>query len=186
MTNAACVYQIINTDNGMRYIGVTKNPKQRFIQHASHAVPTKSAIKNAIKKYGKEKFDMQILFYADQSYCYEMEAKLILAYKTLSPNGYNICSGGKGAVGLFGEVNGMFGRRGEAHPHFGKVGYNLGKKLSQETRSKMSASRTGKTRSAEHREKLRQIALNRSPELLQKMRDARMATVLRKNNKEQS
>ena len=42
----------------------------------------------------------------------EMEAKLIKAYNTVAPNGYNICGGGEGPVAsLFGDKNPMFGRK---------------------------------------------------------------------------
>ena len=180
MTTVAHLYKITNTVNDMVYIGVTKYPKHRMNAHACFKTPTKSIIKNAIQKYGRDKFKFQVLLTSTQEYCYEMESKVIEAYNTLKPNGYNICSGGRGAIGLTGEMNGMYGRTGESHPHYKKPGYNLGRKMSEETKAKMRKSHLGQKRSAESREKMRQVALNRSPELLKRMADAQRAAFARK------
>lgn len=180
MNNVAHLYKITNTMNDMVYIGVTKNPNARMNAHACLKIPTKSIIKNAIKKYGRDKFTLQVLVTSTQEYCYELERKAIEAYNTLKPNGYNICTGGRGATGIFGELNGMYGKKGEAHPNFGKVGYNLGKKLSEETKEKMRQAHLGRKKSAEHCAKMKEISSNRSPELLAKMREARNKTFARK------
>jgi group I intron endonuclease len=180
MSEIAYLYRIVNTLDGMAYIGVTKNPKVRFRGHAFHNTKTRSILKAAIKKYGVENFNMEVMLVSTQDYCYEMERKAIEAYGTRKPNGYNICAGGRGAVGLSGALNGMYGRTGEAHPHYGKPGYNIGRKLSEETKLNMSKARLGQKRSSESCEKMRQIALSRSPDLLQRMADARRAAILRK------
>jgi group I intron endonuclease len=180
MSDVAYLYQIVNAIDGLQYIGVTKNPKVRFRSHAFHNTKTRSFLKNAIKKYGVDSFKMNILLIGTQKYCYEMEAKVIAAYNTKSPNGYNICSGGIGAVGLNGEANGMYGRTGELHPNFGKPGYNLGKKMSEETKEKMRQAHLGKKLSQETREKLKKNALNRTPDILQHIKDARLAALVNK------
>lgn len=172
MPDLAYLYRIVNALDGKQYIGVTKNPKVRFRSHAFHNTKTRSALKAAIKKHGVENFEMSILLISTQAYCYEMEPKLIAAYGTQKPNGYNICSGGRGAIGLVGEMNGMFGRSGELHPHFGKPGYNLGRKLSEETKEKMRQAHLGRPMSEEARAKL--IASKKmqwqAPEYKEKMR----------------
>lgn len=180
MTDVAYLYQIVNTENGMKYIGVTKNPKVRFRGHAFHNTKTRSMLKNAIRKHGVDKFKMEILCVSTQDYCYEMEAKAIEMFCTVTPNGYNICTGGRGSKGLFGEWNGMHGRTKELHPHYGKPGYNLGRKLSDETKAKMSVARKGQKRTAEMCKKMSEIALNRSPELLARMAEARRQAFARK------
>jgi group I intron endonuclease len=155
MTQAAYLYKITSTLNGMQYIGVTVNPKKRW---NSHCRPAKSAgllLKNAILKHGKENFKMEILFQAPQAYCYEMEPKLIEAYQTLSPSGYNLTAGGMGSLGLVGEKNGCYGRSGELHPNFGKKGYRSGVSHTKETKEKMSVKRVGKKHSPETIEKIR-------------------------------
>lgn len=180
MNNVAYLYQIVNTENGMKYIGVTKNPKVRFRGHAFHNTKTRSMLKNAIKKHGVDKFKMEIICVSTQDYCYEIEAKAIEMFCTLTPNGYNICTGGRGAKGLFGKFNGMYGRTKELHPHYGKPGYNTGNKHTAETKQKMSMDRKGQKRSPESCEKMRQVALNRSPELLARMAEARRQAFARK------
>jgi len=180
MIDIAYLYQIVNTENGMKYIGVTKNPKVRFRGHAFHSTKKRSILKNAIKKHGVDKFKMEIICVSTQDYCYEMEAKAIEMVCTLTPSGYNICTGGRGAKGLFGELNGMHGRTKELHPHYGKPGYNLGRKLSEETKEKMRLSHKGQKRTPATCEKIRQISLNRSSELLAKMAEARRQAFARK------
>ena len=180
MTNVAHLYKITNTINDMVYIGVTKNPHHRMIAHACFITPTKSIIKNAIKKHGRDKFHLQVLLTSTQDYCYEMERKAIEAYNTLKPNGYNICTGGVGAIGIFGDMNGMFGRKHSPETLEKMRQVRVGKKATAETKEKMSASHLGQKRTAESRERMRQVALSRSPELLAKMRKARNATFARK------
>ena len=155
MADVAYLYKITNTINDMVYIGVTKNPKSRMNAHACSKTPTKSIIKNAIQKYGRDKFTLQVLVVASQAYCYELEAKVIAAFNTITPNGYNICSGGKGAIGIFGEANGMFGRKHSQKTIEKMRARASGKVVSSETREKMRQARLGKKHSPEHREKTR-------------------------------
>lgn len=149
MTNVAHLYKITNTVNDMVYIGVTKYPNHRMNAHACFKTPTKSIIKNAIQKYGRDKFTFQVLLTSTQEYCYEMERKAIEAYGTLRPHGYNICTGGVGAIGIFGDKNGMFGRKHSPETLEKMRQTKLGKKLTEETKKKMSASRSGQKRTAE-------------------------------------
>lgn len=176
----AYVYRLTNKVNGMQYVGVSKNPRRRFHEHARHMINSKSIIKNAILKNGVENFSFEILCKASQIYCYELEAKIITAFNTRAPNGYNICTGGRGAHGLDGELNGMYGRRGPLHPHYGKPGYSTGLRASEETRAKMSASRKGKKRPPEFCAKMKQLALSRSPEVKAKIKAAQQAGIRRR------
>jgi group I intron endonuclease len=164
----------------MVYIGVTKNLHHRMIAHACFTTPTKSIIKNAIKKYGRDKFTLQVLLTSTQEYCYDMERKAIEAYNTLKPNGYNICTGGLGAIGIFGDKNGMFGRKHSPETLEKMRQVRVGKKATAETKEKMRVAHLGKKRSVENCANMKKVALNRSPELLAKMREARNATFARK------
>jgi group I intron endonuclease len=155
------------------YIGVSKNPKKRFRSHGWISRKGNSAMKLAMQKHGVENFKMEILVEGSQEYCYALEETAINSFNTLSPCGYNISTGGRGGFGLFGEKNGAYGRTGPLHPHYGNHNMSRGRKHSEETKAKMSASRTGLKRSLEFKEKMSQIALNRSPELKAKMCEAR-------------
>jgi group I intron endonuclease len=180
MNQVAFVYKITNLLDGRLYIGVSKNPEKRFYSHAFHNTKTRSLIKLAIQKHGVENFKMDVLLKSTQEYCYMMERVLVDAYQTQKPLGYNICSGGRGAIGLAGEENGMFGKKGELHHNFGKQGYRTGVMHSEETKAKMSAAHKGKIKSPETIEKMREITRNRSPEMWARMRELRRQTLAKK------
>ena len=154
MDKVAYIYKITNMLNGMEYVGVTINPKTRFINHCRKPRTTRLPLKNAIQKYGKENFKMEILLKATQEYCYKLEPKVIELFNTLKPLGYNLSKGGRGSLGLVGPVNGCYGRTGEKHPHFGKKGFFSGRKHSEETKEKMRIARLGRKLSEETKAKL--------------------------------
>jgi group I intron endonuclease len=140
--------------------------------HACTVTPTKSIIKNAIKKYGRDKFKLEVLLQSTQEYCYEMERKAIEAYNTLTPNGYNICTGGKGAIGIFGEANGMFGRKHSEETRDKMRQIALGRKASDETKEKMRESAKHRVISEENQLKIYTSMLGKkhSPETIAKLR----------------
>jgi group I intron endonuclease len=137
----AYLYCVTNNLNGMQYIGVSKNPKKRFNSHINQKQNPNLYLKNAINKYGKESFNMEILVKGTQEYCYLIENKTIQKFNTLHPHGYNLAHGGRGGFGLFGEKNGAFGRKGSLHPMFGKRPSNADRPVSDETREKMRVAR---------------------------------------------
>lgn len=62
----ACIYQYVNKINGHMYIGLTNNPKRRYFEHWFSAnnqndKDYNQAIHRALRKYGKENFDFNIL-----------------------------------------------------------------------------------------------------------------------------
>jgi group I intron endonuclease len=188
MTAIAYLYKITNTINDMVYIGVTKNPRTRMNAHACSKTPTKSIIKNAIQKYGRDNFTLQVLVMGTQAYCYELESKAIVAYNTLKPNGYNICTGGKGAIGIFGEVNGMFGKKHSEETREKIRLRHLGRKASEATKAKMRESAKCRVISEENTLKIHTAMTGRkhSPESIEKMRAAKKAHWLRPEYREKT
>jgi group I intron endonuclease len=161
MNKVAFLYKVTNKLNDMSYIGVTINPKKRWQSHCRPNGSSRLLLKNAILKHGPDNFEMQILCKTTQSFCYELERKAISVYGTLKPNGYNLSAGGMGSLGLVGEQNGCFGRKGKLHPNFGKPGFRTGKPHTEESKQKMTASRIGKKHSPETISKIQASAKKR-------------------------
>ena len=91
------LYKIINTVSGKEYIGVTIDPKRRWKQHKS-LKGNCVAIRDAMKKYGVDKFKFTILCCGEDQYIDDLETKAISLYKTQIPDGYNITLGGEGTL----------------------------------------------------------------------------------------
>lgn len=99
------IYKITNNINNKRYIGKTKFLKARFTRHCSGQ--TKSYISNAIQKYGKDNFILEILdiiqFIEPPSkediikYVNSREIYFIDKYKSYT-EGYNCTIGGDGGT----------------------------------------------------------------------------------------
>ncbi len=166
------LYLITNRVNNKRYIGQTKGTlESRFKKHKADALVAMRgyALHAAIRKYGIENFEIKLL-----SKCQTLgeanhrEAYYIRLFNTLSPNGYNLKSGGDNAP-MSEETKRKLseGRKGERHHFFGKHfsdehKKNLslsqkgkrGRSTSEETKRKQSESHKGKPVSKEHREKL--------------------------------
>lgn len=119
------IYKITNKVNGKVYIGQTKNSLQyRWNQHCSPS--NCRLLHRAIQKYGKKNFTVeQIDVACDQDELNEKEQYWIAFYDSTNPEkGYNLTSGGDQC------------------------------EMSEETRSKISKSNTGKKHSEETRRKM--------------------------------
>ncbi len=132
------LYLIYNTINGKIYVGITSNPKTRWMRHKSDANSNrKQAIHCAIFKYGNDKFIFKVVETIDT--WEEANAKEMKWIKSLKENAYqlyNETDGGDGVVGTkwteerkqrmsklnSGEGNPMYGVQlfGEANGNYGK------------------------------------------------------------------
>jgi len=84
------VYKIINNLNNKIYVGVhkTENPYDSYMGSGQ-------AIKNAVKKYGKENFTKEILYITENiKEAYDLEKKLTVDFN--SNKNYNMKLGGIG------------------------------------------------------------------------------------------
>jgi len=156
------IYKATNILNGKMYIGQTVNPKRRFAEHISRDYKKsnrRSRIGRAIKKYGKENFEFNILCWCpDKVYADMVETKLIEAHDTRNA-GYNICVGGGGTGSgvdhpKFGIKDSEEVRRKKSIAHQGNKNYNYGKKMPAETVAKLSAVRKGRIITPEWRQKI--------------------------------
>jgi group I intron endonuclease len=147
------VYRIINKINGKEYIGQTiKTLKRRWTEHCCAG----SILYKAIKKYGKENFTQSIIHTCDNIEDLNLaEEYFIEYYNTMSPNGYNLHTGGNNHM-VSDETRKKMSEAGkgktwteerkkkhsesisgEKHPNFGKTATN-------ETRDKISKAGTGR------------------------------------------
>ena len=97
----AFIYCITNIINGKKYIGKTlKSVEKRFKEHLEDYKRNrceKRPLYDAIKKYGKENFKVEILLECDENILSEKEQEFILKYDTYN-NGYNATMGGDGTI----------------------------------------------------------------------------------------
>ena len=99
MGNSGIIYCYKNLVTGKCYIGQTVDLKKRIRTHKSLAYGSSSsctAFYNAIKKYGYDSFEFSILAdgIAPGSELDARESEYISLLNTVSPNGYNLRSGG--------------------------------------------------------------------------------------------
>ena len=175
-----CLYQL-TFQSGKSYIGITsKTLKRRLIVHKSHARTGRNMpLHKAIRKY--DHFDSKMLVIADDwKYLCDLEKKAILAFDTVTPNGYNVSLGGEGVIGVprsddtrrkISErtkklsiiKNGLPGRIGnkatlgyrhtdEAKKKIAEAG--IGRVFSEQSKKKMSLSKMGHPVSDETRKKI--------------------------------
>ena len=138
-----CVYVHVNKDNGKVYVGISKNPLQRWCKNGTGYGD--GCFGKAIQKYGWDNFE-HIILETDLT-CKEarvLERLYIIALDAKVPNGYNICDGGEGAFGY-------------RFTHEQRV--NLSKRMTGRTHSlksrlKISKSKKGVSFSEEHKKSL--------------------------------
>ena len=101
------IYKITNIRNKKNYIGQTvkERPSDRFSQHrylATHPEQEKSVsyLHRAMLADGLENFVFEVIEEVDNSLLNEREIFWIKEYNSLSPNGYNLTTGGEGTPGF--------------------------------------------------------------------------------------
>jgi group I intron endonuclease len=99
--NYGKIYKITNTENNSLYIGCTINTlKHRFEEHCYRCLKTniKTKLCNSIRKYGVEKFTIELIDECSLEKIYEREVELIKEYNSFE-NGLNSTLGGEGCLG---------------------------------------------------------------------------------------
>lgn len=88
------IYKITCSVTNLSYVGQTVQPINiRFNQHCDSKSYCRLLL-NDIQKYGRDKFQIQILWEGEIDQLIEMEKKYIKESNTLDPNGYNLRDGG--------------------------------------------------------------------------------------------
>ena len=145
------IYKATNTYNNKAYIGQTRHDayKTRIKDH--FAGRGNRLVKQAVEKYGKEAFIVEILHDGIiPEFLNTLEQEAIAKHNTLAPQGYNLTKGGAGCPPS--EVT----RQKISQSHKGKT-------LSAETRRKISEAGKGRTHSAETRRKMSEAQKGKTP-----------------------
>lgn len=134
------VYKLTNKINGKVYVGITVNLKERLKGHRHADTP----IGRALRKYGVQAFDYEVLTQGSRDYASLKEIEFISVYRSDDRElGYNLTAGGENPPHY----------QGSAHPNFGKprapetIAKIKAKRALQvtsaATKAKMSVSRSG-------------------------------------------
>lgn len=101
MSNGTCgIYQILNTKNNKRYIGLSKHCQYRFSQHKrelNHNRHSNEHLQAAWNKYGSDAFEFSVIEEVSQQQLPKREKYWIKFYDSFL-NGYNQSLGGDGTV----------------------------------------------------------------------------------------
>ena len=140
---------MFTSPSGHKYIGQTCNLQKRITSHKNIKNSRCSVFNRAIKKYGFENFDLEILKEnLSQEEAHKYEEYYIKSYNTISPNGYNLTSGGLNYTRSTETSQKMSkSKKGiKIHDETSKQKireYQTGKHRSDETKKKMSYSKIG-------------------------------------------
>lgn len=122
------IYSIRHSQSGKMYIGKTHDVENRWRQHRK--CNDGFVLHHALRKYGLLSFEFDILASCNEDEGGDWETYYIQFYNSMVPNGYNLKSGGDGGR------HHAISRAKMSASHKGKI-------VSDVTRSRMSASRSG-------------------------------------------
>jgi len=94
------IYKITNKINGKFYIGQSNNIKRRFQEHLIIKHQQNQSLKLAIKKYGKENFELSILEKMPNANREKLNEREVYYIQILKPQ-YNRTLGGSGQKGMY-------------------------------------------------------------------------------------
>ena len=136
--------------NGKSYIGITKYSIEHRIKiHIrSSRSGRKLAIYNAIRKYGEDSFQVQVLAMAHPDDLPQLEIDAIRKHDTFGINGYNMTAGGEGTLGR------SFAVSEKTKAKISKTTKGrIGNPVSDETKQKLRAVNIGKKHTEESKKK---------------------------------
>ena len=149
------VYRIYHKASMKSYIGKSVDPKKRIRTHLNGYSDSR-ILHNAIMKYGKDAFRVEILESdMPESQLSKLEILHIRFFNCKTPNGYNLTNGGEGTTGVAPWNKGKTGIYSDEMRQ--KMSENRkGTRHSQEARRKISEAGKGRRLSTEHKQKLLQ------------------------------
>jgi group I intron endonuclease len=84
----------ITSPSGKSYIGQSVNVEKRLSKYRNYGTTAQPAIHRSLLKYGFENHTVEVLQECSQSELNDYEEYYIDYYNTVSPNGYNLATGG--------------------------------------------------------------------------------------------
>lgn len=150
------IYQIFNIESKKCYIGQSrqKDCRMRWCQHKHQAFvkkSEKSALYDAMRRYGIEKFEYIVLLKdIGNEKLNDIEQEYIKTYNSLVPNGYNIKEGGNHTP------HSEETRRKIGLKSLGRQ-TNIGKNFSQEWRDNIGKASKGRKFSQDVKEHLKEV-----------------------------
>ena len=165
-----CVYCHTNKVNGKKYVGLTKqDPTKRW--HGGYGYIDNEYFYNAIKKYGWDAFDHEIIKSGlTREEASELEALLILEWRLMDRNkGYNLVGGGYFKCGVSDDTRKKMSESAKKRRSSSETKAKISNALknrpcSEETREKLRRKKTGWKMPDYAREKIRQVHLGRYTE----------------------
>ena len=150
--NIYSIYRAVNKVNGKIYIGFDSNWPHRKNSHKCYHKEAKNKFHRAIKKYGWDNFDWEIIYQSkDMLHTLNvMERYFIKQYDSFK-NGYNSTLGGEGS---FGKKQSEYNRKMLSESRRGAGNTNYGKSASEETRRKRSETLKGRKLSEERKKNI--------------------------------
>lgn len=133
------IYKITNKITNKCYIGETKksNPQLRWNEHKSKIEKGIGcpALQYAVKKYGIDNFKFEVLIICFDEDRYKFEKEYIKKYNSISPNGYNLTTGGEGG-GFYGKKHSIesINKISQSLKDKYELNPNLRKELSERTK----------------------------------------------------
>lgn len=152
MTKICGIYLITHIATGRKYVGQSIDIHKRWTVHSRGKC--KMRLGNAIALYGWSAFVAEIIEICDENSLNDSESKWVAFHDCVSPNGFNLTTGGG---------------------HFA---------LSEESKQKMSIVRTGKVFSAETTKNMSEAQRNRSEEWADKLNKKRFGRSLSKETRD--
>lgn len=183
------IYLVTNKITGEMYVGQTiRTLKQRWLSHCRKNSECRK-LSRSIKKYGKEQFYTDQIDYARTiNELNWKEIYWIEKLNTLSPNGYNLKTGGLNSI--FSEES----RRKISEAGKGRVFseetrrkrsiLGFGRTHSEETKKKISLAKKGKKLSEEHKAKINPTGRKHSDETKRKISESNKGKIITKERLE--
>ena len=150
------VIYCLTSPSGKKYIGQTRRSFEKRLREHSKCNTGCVILNNAIRKYGIDTFECEVLLEINDEHLNKYESMFIDLLNTLEPHGYNIRTGG-----VYNSTHSSESCDRMRLAKLGENNHNYGKPRSDVVKAKISSAKSGinhhfygKTLSDEHRAKL--------------------------------